>query len=49
MTLTSKNLVRENGIYTADFDVTKQIQGRYFIRVVTENSVKVMPFLVGGN
>jgi hypothetical protein len=49
MTLTSKNLVKENGIYTADFDVSKQIQGRYFIRVVTENSVKVMPFLVGGN
>lgn len=49
MTLASKNLVRENGIYTADFDVTKQIQGRYFVRVVTENSVKVMPFLVGGN
>ncbi|PWK16726.1 putative secreted protein (Por secretion system target) [Arcicella aurantiaca] len=49
MTLTSKNLVRENGVYTTDFDVTKQMQGRYFVRVVTENSVKTVPFMVGGN
>ena len=49
MTLTSKSLVRQNGIYTADFDVTKQVQGRYFIRIITEGSVKVMPFIVGGN
>ncbi|MES2516644.1 MAG: S8 family serine peptidase [Bacteroidota bacterium] len=49
MTLTSKSLVRQNGIYATDFDVTKQMQGRYFIRIVTEDSVKVMPFIVGGN
>jgi Secretion system C-terminal sorting domain len=49
MTLTSKNLVIQNGIYTADFDVSKQNQGRFFVRIITDDGVKVVPFVVGGN
>ncbi len=50
MILTSKNLSRQpNGVYTADFDVSKQNQGKFFVRITTENEVKVVPFVVGGN
>jgi hypothetical protein len=49
MTLTSKNLTKQNGIYTADFDVSKQSQGRFFVRIITDDGVKVVPFVVGGN
>ena len=50
MTLTSKNLSRQaNGVYTVDFDVSKQNQGKFFVRITTENEVKVVPFVVGGN
>jgi Secretion system C-terminal sorting domain len=49
MTLTSKNLVKQNGVYTADFDVSKQNQGRFFVRIMTDDVVKVVPFVVGGN
>ena len=50
MTLTSKNLSRQaNGVYTADFDVSKQNQGKFFVRITTDNEVKVVPFVVGGN
>jgi hypothetical protein len=48
MTLTIKNLVKQNGVYTADFDVSKQ-NGRFFVRIITEDVVKVVPFVVGGN
>jgi hypothetical protein len=50
MTLTSKNLSRQpNGVYTADFDVSKQNQGKFFVRITTDNEVKVVPLVVGGN
>ena len=50
MTLTSKNLSRQpSGVYTADFDVSKQNQGKFFVRITTDNEVKVVPFIVGGN
>ena len=50
MTLTSKNLSRQpNGVYTADFDVSKQNQGKFFVRITTDNEVKVVPFVIGGN
>jgi hypothetical protein len=47
MTLTSKNLVKINGIYTADFDVSKQNQGKFFVRIITDDGVKVMPLVIG--
>jgi Subtilase family/GEVED domain/Secretion system C-terminal sorting domain len=50
MTLTSKNLSRQpNGVYTADFDVSKQNQGKFFVRITTDTEVKVVPLVVGGN
>jgi Subtilase family/GEVED domain/Secretion system C-terminal sorting domain len=50
MTLNSKNLSRQpNGVYTADFDVSKQNQGKFFVRITTDSEVKVVPFIVGGN
>jgi hypothetical protein len=47
MILTSKSLVKTNGIYTADVDVSKQNQGKYFVRIITDDSVKVVPFVIG--
>ncbi|MDZ7900716.1 MAG: S8 family serine peptidase [Arcicella sp.] len=50
MTITSKNLSRQaNGVYSADFDVSKQNQGKFFVRITTDNEVKVVPLVVGGN
>lgn len=50
ITLISKNLSRQpNGVYTADFDVSKQNQGKFFVRITTDNDVKVVPLMVGGN
>jgi hypothetical protein len=50
MTLTSKNLSRQpNGVYTADFDASKQNQGKFFVRITTDAEVKVVPLVVGGN
>ncbi|MCU0469664.1 MAG: S8 family serine peptidase [Arcicella sp.] len=48
MTLVSKNLTRQNNIYVAELDVTKQIQGRYFVRIIAGNTIKVVPFVVLG-
>jgi hypothetical protein len=47
MTLTSKNLVKTNGIYTADIDVSKQNQGKFFVRIITDDGVKVIPLVIG--
>ena len=50
ISLTSKNLSRQaNGVYSADFDVSKQNQGKFFVRITTDNEVKIVPFIVGGN
>ena len=49
MILTSKNLVRINGIYTADIDVSKQNQGKFFVRIIADDGVKVVPLVIGGN
>jgi Subtilase family/GEVED domain/Secretion system C-terminal sorting domain len=50
MTLNSKNLSRQtNGIYSADFEVSKQNQGKFFVRIITDNEVKVVPLVVSGN
>ena len=45
--LTSKNLVKINGIYTADIDVSKQNQGKFFVRIITDDGVKVVPLVIG--
>ena len=45
--LTSKNLVRQNGIYTAEIDVSKQNQGKFFVRIITDNGVKIVPLIIG--
>jgi Subtilase family/GEVED domain/Secretion system C-terminal sorting domain len=47
MTLTSKNLIKTNGIYTADIDISKQTQGKFFVRIITDDGVKVMPLIIG--
>lgn len=47
MILTSKNLVKTNGIYTADIDVSKQNQGKFFVRIITDDGVKVVPLVIG--
>ena len=49
MVLTSKNLVKLNGVYTADIDVSKQTQGKFFVRIISDDSVKVVPLVIGGN
>jgi hypothetical protein len=50
ITLNSKNLSRQpNGIYSADFEVSKQNQGKFFVRITTDNEVKIVPLVVGGN
>ena len=45
--MTSKNLVKQNGIYTTEIDVSKQNQGKFFVRIITDNGVKVMPLVIG--
>ena len=47
MVLTSKNLVKTNGIYTADIDVSKQNQGKFFVRIISDDGVKVVPLVIG--
>jgi hypothetical protein len=47
MTLTSKNLIKTNGIFTADIDVSKQNQGKFFVRIITDESVKIVPLVIG--
>ena len=47
MVLTSKNLVKTNGIYTADIDLSKQNQGKFLVRVITDDGVKIMPLVIG--
>ena len=47
MTLTSKSLVKINGIYTADIDVSKQNHGKFFVRIITDDGVKVVPLVIG--
>ena len=47
MTLTSKSLVKTNGIYTADIDVSKQNHGKFFVRIITDDGVKVVPLVIG--
>lgn len=49
MVLTSKNLVKLNGVYTADIDVSKQNQGKFFVRIISDDAVKVVPLVIGGN
>ncbi len=49
MVLTSKNLVKLNGMYSADVDLPKQNQGKFFVRIITDDAVKVMPLVIGGN
>ena len=46
MILTSKNLVKTNGIYTADIDVSTQSHGKFFVRIITEEGVKVFPLVI---
>ena len=45
--LTSKNLVKQNGIYTADIDLSKQNQGKFFVRIITDDGVRVVPLIIG--
>ena len=45
--MTSKNLVKQNGIYTTEIDVSKQNQGKFFVRIITDNGVKVVPLVIG--
>jgi Subtilase family/GEVED domain/Secretion system C-terminal sorting domain len=47
MILTSKNLVKTNGIYTADIDVSKQNQGKFFVRIISDDGVNVVPLVIG--
>lgn len=47
MVLTSKNLVKINGIYTADIDVSKQNQGKFFVRIISDDGVKIVPLVIG--
>ena len=47
ITLVSKNLVKLNGIYAADIDVSKQNKGKFFVRIITDDSVKVVPLVIG--
>ena len=47
MVLTSKNLVKTNGIYTADIDLSKQNQGKFLVRIITDDGVKIMPLVIG--
>ena len=47
MVLTSKSLVKLNGIYTADFDVSKQSQGKFFVRIISDDLVKIVPLVIG--
>ena len=46
MVITSKDLVKTNGIYTADIDVSKQNQGKFFVRIVTDDIVRVIPLVI---
>lgn len=47
MVLTSKNLVKLNGVYTADIDLSKQSQGKFFVRIIADDAVKVVPLVIG--
>ena len=47
MVLISKNLVKINGIYTADVDLSKQNQGKFLVRIITDDGVKIMPLVIG--
>jgi Subtilase family/GEVED domain/Secretion system C-terminal sorting domain len=47
MTISSKNMTKQNGIYSTDFDISKQSQGKYFIRITAGENVKTVPFIVG--
>jgi hypothetical protein len=49
MIVTSKDLVKTNGVYTADIDVSKQNQGKFFVRIITDNAVKIVPLVIKGN
>jgi len=49
MVLTSKNLVKLDGIYSADIDVPQQNQGKFFVRIISDDAVKIMPLVIGGN
>lgn len=46
MILMSKNLVKTNGIYTADLDVSKQNKGKFLVRIVADDVIKVMPLVI---
>ncbi len=47
ITLNTKNMTKQNGVYSTDFDVSKQSQGKYFIRITAGETVKTIPFIVG--
>lgn len=49
VTVSSKELVKTNDTYSTEFDVSKQNSGTFFIRIYSENSVKVIPIVIGRN
>lgn len=49
VTVSSKELAKSNNVFSAEFEVTKQSSGTYFLRIITENSVKVVPVVINKN
>lgn len=49
ITVSSKELIKNDGKYSAEFDVSKQNSGTFFLRIITDNSLKVIPIVVNRN
>jgi Subtilase family/GEVED domain/Secretion system C-terminal sorting domain len=47
MSLNVKNMSKQNGVYSTEFDVSKQHQGKFFIRITAGETVKTIPFIMG--
>jgi hypothetical protein len=49
MSLMSKALSRQSNIYAAEFDMTNNAIGKYFVRITTDKFVQVIPLIISGN
>ncbi|MDR6563619.1 MULTISPECIES: S8 family serine peptidase [unclassified Arcicella] len=49
VTVSAKELVKSDGIYKTEFDVSQQNAGTFFIRIYSDKSVKVVPIVINRN
>jgi hypothetical protein len=47
--ISSQELVKTKGVYSAEFDVSKESSGKFFIRITSDKTTKIIPLVVAAS